>query len=304
MTKREDGEWCLAFIVGEKKDGEAESKTSINAIKPICYDAFTSDRMAVFEYHNSLNLIKSVHLNIQEFLQSVVDYAADFLESKDMNEEKFDFISLNFSRQLLNILSMFKSLLDHTEFYLSREFGKDSDQYLKWKSIQSEQYDNFFEYRLFYKLRNYCQHIGMPPIQINFTDSAGQEGIFFRLDLQRDLLLEERSVWNRQLLHDLEFAPSKIPVVDLLNNWSECFRNISKTLLNIKREAAEGAAKRILSHRKENDLPADVGQLCAVFLPTSEGKPEKLNLILNWLPEKKANELLYVDPFKRPEENA
>jgi|GEM_PF-1771059 len=303
MTKREDGEWYLAFIIGEKKEGKAEPITSINAIKPMCYDAFTSDRTAILEYHNSLKLIRSVQLNIQEFLQSVVDYAADFLESKDMNEEKFDFISLNFSRQLLNILGMFRSLLDHTDLSLSREFGKDSDQYLKWKSIQSEQYDNFFEYRLFYKLRNYCQHIGMPPIQINFTDSAEQEGISFRLDLQRDRLLEERSVWNRQLLHDLESAPDNIPVIDSLNNWSECFRNISKTLLDIKRESAEGAANRILNHRKENDLPSDEGQLCAVFLLVSEGKPEKLNLTLSWFPEIKAYELLNVDPFDRLEEN-
>lgn len=298
MTKREDGEWHLAFVVGEIKEGEAEPRTSIHAIKPICYDSFISDRMAVFEYHSSLKLIQSVQINVQEFLHSIVNYASDFLESKDMNEEKFDFISLNFSRQLLNILSMFRSLLDHTDFSLSREFGENSDQFIKWKSVQSEQYDNFFEYRLFYKLRNYCQHIGVPPIHISFTDSAEQEGIAFRLDLQRDRLLDERSVWNKQLLHDLESAPENIPVIDSLNNWSECFRAISKTLLDIKRAAAESAAKRILSHRKENDLPHDVGQLCAVFLPNSEEKIEKLNLTLSWFPEKKANELLYTDPFE------
>lgn len=299
MIKHEDGEWYLAFVVSEIKEEEHEPRTGINAIKPICYDAFISDRIAIFEYHNSLKLIQSVQLNIQEFLQSVVNYAKDFLESKDMNEEKFDLISLNFSRQLLNILSMFRSFLDHTEFSLSREFGKNSDQFLKWKSVQSAQYDSFFEYRFFYKLRNYCQHIGVPPIHISFTANIEQEGIAFRLDLQRDRLLEERSVWNKQLLNDLESLPENIPVIDLLNNWSECFRTISNELLNIKKEAAKSAAERILNHRQENNLPLDVGQLCAVFLPAMAEKPENLNLTLNWYPEKKAKELLNFDPFKK-----
>lgn len=304
MSKFEDGVWHLAFVVGELKEDETEPSTRIKALKPICYDSFKSDRLAIFEYHNSLKLIKSVQLNIQEFLQSVVHYAADFLESKDMSEEKFDLISLNFSRQLLNILSMFRSLLDHSDFSLSREFGKNSEQLKKWKSIQSEQYDSFFEYRLFYKLRNYCQHIGVPPMQIGYTDSADQEGISFRLDLQRDQLLEERSVWNQQLIQDLESAPEKIPVIESLNNWSECFRAISKTLLEIKKEAATDAAKRVLAHRKEHGLPLDVGQLCAVFLPTVDKKPDQLNLTLSWMPESKADELLNSNPFENVKENA
>ena len=96
MSKFENGTWHLAFVVGELKEGETEPSASINALKPICYESFKSDRLAIFEYHNSLRLIKSVQLNIQEFLQSVVSYATGFLESKDMNEEIFDLISLNF----------------------------------------------------------------------------------------------------------------------------------------------------------------------------------------------------------------
>lgn len=299
MSKLEDGTWHLAFVVGEIKEGETEPSTRINALKPICYESFKSDRLAIFEYHNSLRLIKSVQLNIQEFLQSVVDYASDFLESKDMGEEKFDLIILNFSRQFLNILSMFRSFLDHSDFSLSREFGKGSAQLEKWKAIQSEQYDSFFEYRLFYKLRNYCQHIGVPPMQIEYTDSADQEGIGFRLDLQRDQLLEERSAWNKQLIQDLESAPDKIPVIESLNNWSECFRALSKTLLEIKKEAATEAAKRVLACRKEHGLPSDVGQLCAVFFPAVETKPEQINLTLSWIPESKADELLNGNPFQK-----
>lgn len=275
MKNNEDGEWHLAFVVGEIKSGESEATTKINAIEPICHDALKADRLLIFEYHSSLQMVKCVQLNIQEFLQSVVDNAADFLKTENMDEEKFDLVSLNFSRQLLNILSMFRSLLDHSNFSISRKFGKDSNNLRKWKTIQSEQYDSFFEYRLFYNLRNYCQHIGMPPMNISFSNSIEKEGISFRLDFQRDKLLEERSVWKQKLIQDLESAPENIPVIDSLHNWGECFRAISKTLLDIKREEALEAAKRITSHRERLNLPSDVGQLCAVFLPKT-----KKNLIV------------------------
>ncbi|PTP01503.1 hypothetical protein CWO17_15520 [Vibrio sp. 10N.286.45.A3] len=301
MNKSEGGKWHLAFVVGELKEGDIEPTTKIHALKPICYEQFELDRAAISEYHNSLKLIKSVQLNIQEFLQSIVSYTADFLESKDMSEEKYDVISLNFSRQLLNILSMFRSLLDHSDFSLSRRFGKGSKELEQWKSIQSKQYDDFFEYRLFYKLRNYCQHIGIPPLQISFTDSVEQEGISFRLDLQTERLLEEKSVWNKLLIQDLESAPQKIPVIDSLNNWSACFQAISKTLLEIKRESALDAANRVLAYRVEHQLPTDVGQLCAVFLPLTDSKPNSLKLTLSWAPESKAFEMLNINPFQTAE---
>lgn len=303
MTKPEEGKWYLAFITRERSDEKSEPITTINAIKPICFDTFTSDRQAVQDYHRSLRLIKSVQLNVQEFLQSIVNHSSDFLDSREMNEDKFDFITLNFTRLLLNILSMFRSLLDHSDFSISREFGKESVQLRRWKTIQSDQYDNFFEYRLFYKLRNYCQHIGAPPIHISFQDCVEQEGITFRLDIGRDILLEELSVWNVQLINDLKAAPEKIPVLDTLNTWSICFRAISKELLDIKREVAESAAKRILNYRRENDLPSDVGQLCAVFIQAFGAKPTRLDLRLHWLPEKQAHELLNINPFDSVEGN-
>ncbi|EIJ36999.1 hypothetical protein [Thiothrix nivea] len=300
--KTED--WHLAFIFGEQESEDSEPVTKINAIESICYESFKNDYSLISEYHSSLQLVKSVQLNIQEFLESIVHYASEFLNREDMNEEKFDLISLNFSRQLLNILSMFRSLLDHSEFSISREFGKDSDQLKKWKNIQSKYYDEYFEYRLFYKLRNYCQHIGMPPLSISFTSSREEEGISFRLDIKRDELLKEKTVWNKQLIHDLNSADDKISIIDSLNIWSECFRGISKVLLDIKRDGAIDAANRVAGHRARLKLPTDIGRLCAVHIPHITEKPKNLNMSLSWLPENKAIEILKGNPFDKISQDA
>jgi hypothetical protein len=303
MDSKEQGEWFLSFVFGEFNEGETDPTTTIRTLEPICLKSLKEDKKVIADYHNSLQLVNCVQLNIQQFLEALVNYTADFLDTHNMPEDKFDEISLNLSRLFLNILSMFRSLLDHSNFSISRKFGKNSEELKLWKTIQSEQYDSRFEYRFFYKLRNYCQHVGMPPMEISFSSSAEQDGIGFRLDLQRDKLLEEKDSWNQQLVADLQSCPEKIPVINKLHNWGESFREISKVLLNIKRSAALEAANRILSHRKRLSLPLDVGQLCAVWLPKVKEKPQNIKLNLNWLPEAKAQNILAGTPFDTKEKS-
>lgn len=288
------GGWHIAYMSAKAADEPGTRIATINAVEPLCDDAYSqyvADKQAVAEYSRSETLIHSVQLNIQEFLQSVVNYAADFLETRAMEEELIDEIALNFSRQLLNVLSMFRSLLDHSSLSLSRTFGKESTQLARWQATLARIYDASFEYRFFYKLRNYSQHVGMPPMSFNFTDSADEDGIGFRLDFSRDRLLEEKESWNVQLRQDLLSKPEKIPVIDALHNWSVQFQEIARELLAIKREAAIDAAQRICGHRNRLSIPED-GNICVVRIPTFEPNPKRLNLHLDWVPERKARTVI------------
>lgn len=301
MSNQPPGNWQIAYIVDEPAGGSEAPTTTIHALELMsleCHEAYKNDKRLIFEYFNSLGLVQSVQLNIQQFLEAVVHYAADFLETRDMNGEKFDLIALDFSRLLLNILSMFRSFLDHSDVSLSRKFGKESTQVKMWKEALVKQYDNSFEYRFFYKLRNYSQHVGVPPIAISFSDSAGQEGVGFRLDFKRGKLLEEKGSWNQQLKEDLLKQPEEIPVINCLNNWGECFRDLSATLLKIKREAALNAAQQIVKHRIRLELPENVGSMCTVWLPESKPNPAALNLTIDWMPEQKARTIIEDSAFK------
>ncbi|MER0041585.1 hypothetical protein [Pseudomonas sp. MGal98] len=304
MDKIEMNEWCLAFVFGEIRDDNSEQRTVIKILETTCRESVESDKRLVSDYYNSLKLIRSVQANIQNFLEAVVHYADDFLKTQSMDEEKFDAISLNFSRLLLNILSMFRSLIDHSDFSLSRSFGKEAEQYKAWKLSQSEQYDSLFEYRLFYKLRNYCQHVGMPPMSISFSTSASEPGVSLRLDLSRDKLLEEKSSWNSQLISDLMACEEKIPVLDSLMKWGESFRALSNSLLDIKRTSALEAAHRIAGHRERLGLPNDAGQLCIMPHPGNNIDQASLKLMLHWLPEEKAKKLISGKSLFETEANA
>lgn len=290
MIKEEIGNWFLTHVVNEQENNSAEPILKIKAIEMMDknnFQEFKNDKSAISEYFSSLVIIQSVQLNIQQFCEALVDYANEFLQTRDMDEDKFDSISINFSRLLLNILSMFKSLLDHSNTSLSRVFGKNSAQMTMWENTLSKIYDSSFEYRLFYKLRNYAQHIDMPPMHISFSDRANEKTISFRLDFSRDILLEEKEVWNSQLKKDLLNQPEKIPVFDCLNKWSESFLEISKLLLELKRDKAIDSAKRICNHRKRLQLP-ECGKLCVMCLPQDRTNPKEIKLRMDWLPEQKA----------------
>lgn len=265
-------------------------------------------------FSNSALVFCLDRLNLRDVFQRVINglNAAPFTQHQyivrspvlPMRPSRLWKYNLDINYPELRLISMFRSLLDHSEFSISREFGKDSDQLKKWKDIQSKYYDEFFEYRLFYKLRNYCQHIGMPPLSISFTSTREEEGICFRLDIKREELLKERSIWNNKLIHDLNSCSDKISVIDSLNTWSECFRGLAKALLDIKHDVAIDAANRIAGHRARLELPINVGRLCAVHIPYTTEKPKTLNMSLNWLPEKKALEILEGNPFDKKSEEA
>lgn len=287
--------WYFAHVDSKSNDDD-ESVLTISAVEGIDEDALShhrKDTQTISEYFQSLRLTRSVRLNLQEFLEAIVHYGKEFLETRQMSEKKIDEISLNLSRLLLNILSMFRALLDHSETSLSREFGKHSSQFAQWKSKLSGLYDVSVDYRFFYKLRNYAQHVGVPPLHISFSDSVNELGISFGLTLSRDALLEQKDVWGAVVRRDIETGPDTISVINLLQEWSISFNEIEALLLDIKRQAATPAAKRIANHRDRLRLPQS-GQLCVTCIPITEEKLTSLNLHLDWLPEQKALQILGI----------
>ncbi|MFA7348877.1 MAG: hypothetical protein WCZ86_14060 [Desulfurivibrionaceae bacterium] len=292
--------WHFAHV-DSRNNEVGENVLTINAVEDMDADAlshYRRDKRSIAAYFESIRLTQSVRLNLQEFLEAIVHYGGEFLETRQMGEQQLDEISLNLSRLLLNILSMFRALLDHSATSLSREFGKNSSQLDQWKSKLSKIYDESIEYRFFYKLRNYAQHVGVPPIRISFSDSAKESGISFGLGLSRDVLLEQHDVWGAVVRAELESGPDTIPVINFLQEWSISFNELEALLLDIKREAADPAATRIANHRNRLKLPQS-GQVCVVCIPTTEDNPKNLDLNLDWLPEQKALQILDVASAER-----
>ncbi|MFB6730318.1 hypothetical protein ACFCVW_17525, partial [Bacillus mobilis] len=70
-------------------------------------------------------------------------------------------------RAINNYLSSYKAFLDRWETFIKRHGSPEFIDY--FKGSVSTVYDNYFEYRFIYNLRNYAQHAGFPISTINFA---------------------------------------------------------------------------------------------------------------------------------------
>lgn len=295
MTEGDPGtptEWRMAYIANEQGDADEQPKLTINGLGPADYDQLKADNALVRDYGQVQRLIDAVGLNLGDFLRAIVERAAKFLERRSLTHEEFDELSNDFSRLLVNLLSMFRILLEHVETSTCRTFGPDSEELARWKRATAREYDNHWEYRLYYGLRNYCLHVGMPPLRISYSSSVDTEAITFSLNLVRDELLSERSCWNKKLISDLESSEPEIPVLMSMDPWSECFWRVAHEALLIQRDASLEAAHRILQHRLDLELPKDVGEVCAVLLPITDRPVDSLKFTILHLEERLARKLV------------
>tara|TARA_R110001583_G_scaffold15059_2_gene62430 strand:+ start:413 stop:1318 length:906 start_codon:yes stop_codon:yes gene_type:complete len=286
--------WEYAYVYDqlEEKNEKLERNTKIQGLEPACKTTASNNNECISEYSQSFKLIKSVQMNVDEFFGSITRYVRQYIDEQHMTDELCENITLDLTRQFLNLSSMFRSLLDHSDCSISRLCGKDSSEMKKWKVAQSELYDAHSEYRLFYRLRNYCQHVGVPPFTFQLEDSMDSEGVTFQLDLKTDILLEEKSVWNSQLKQDLRVFSDNLPVIGFLDVWYCCFQTLSDILLDIKAEVAYSIANDIVDLRVKHGLPAEVGKLCLLGLPVEGANSTNLNMYMSWLPEVSAQEIV------------
>jgi len=149
-------------------------------------------------------------------LQQIVNIFQDIKNTVAKNPQ-------NTSRLISEILSNFRAFLDYWETNLKKEFNKESIQVKSFKNATKNEYDNVFEYRFIYELRNYIQHCGMP----NFLIQS-------RLDIYENKIYE-LTLNTKELLNDFKWKPSvrrdlenKINTLDLLYVFSISIKSLER----------------------------------------------------------------------------
>src|SRR5664280_2239301 len=85
MDNQQSEFWELAYVSATGLQGDQEPKTHIRGLERIDIDLFGADNRAVSNYRDSMNLVQSVWLNVQDFTKSVVLYSSQFLQTKSLN---------------------------------------------------------------------------------------------------------------------------------------------------------------------------------------------------------------------------
>lgn len=133
-------------------------------------------------------------------------------------------------RQLMELMSTFNAFLNHWNTSLKREFGEDSKNYQDFKKCTSEQYDNYFEYRFMYGLRNYIHHCGMPNIIVD-SKLDENENMIHQFTANKSELLEGMD-WKKRIRDDFELMEDSFDIFPFFKVLIECVTRIHHVAIN------------------------------------------------------------------------
>lgn len=163
--------------------------------------------------------------NFEEVLKIINEFE-QYRESFAFEMESIPYIK-ELNRLLINALGSFACFLNHYEYILKTKFDKDTTVKL-YKKICSNYFDNSFEYRFSYKLRNYVVHCNIPVSLLKSTQNSPKRS--FYIDVKK-LLLEFE--WGKIVKKDLENISSNIEVKSFICKTQNMLFNLNKELMSL-----------------------------------------------------------------------
>jgi len=178
---------------------------------------------------NDEKLFRVVELNYEELQSKISYYTSKAKENQNTGLTDSDTIFIDVNRLLLNLLSTIRTFLDHKETTLKRKFGKESDEFLYFEKETNIAFDENFEYRFIYKLRNYAQHCGLPagpPETKSYMNAKSEVQNDFNIYFDRNKLLSDFD-WSIQVKKDLAKQPEKFNVLPIIDKVHELLNSIN-----------------------------------------------------------------------------
>jgi hypothetical protein len=176
----------------------------------------------VFDFNRHFKLVEYVLHNFSSFKGCIENHLKSFaMEPSALGRYDLDAFGHEINVTLLNMMMSARTFLDHMETFVKREYGKESIEVKLFKSLTAKEFDNTFSYKFMYKLRNYVQHCGMPPLSYSKTKILDEESPFAELTLvfDRDALLSEYDSWGGIVKTELEAQGEKFDAFSIVDNF-------------------------------------------------------------------------------------
>ena len=239
------------------------------------YAEIKSNIKIMNELKNTEELFILLVRNNYDIAKLIFDLAQLYLAKEPKPESVKGNFTFDFCRCLLNLMNSFKTIIDFTKFNLSREYGNDSQEVRNWENLQKECFDTYFEYRFICKLRNFCQHIGMPPVRFNVKIENEVE-VKIDIRFMKNELLIDKKVWGAKVYNEIVTYKEDLNLMEILDKWMDSILILKKYIVDIKRNKAELSAKQIMQYRNvyqiENDCEIVIGNIESGLTENKGGK--------------------------------
>jgi hypothetical protein len=227
----------MEIRLGTIEDNSPEVDVSIDIQKSLTEREVIAIENAIAQinkYRSSKRLINIFYLNDEEiegfFAGAFESLLANSISWRGNKDKDIENVYLHANRLLLNYLSSFRTYIDHSRAYLSKEYGKKSTQLNKFDKLLSFHFDNNFCYRFFYKLRNYAQHCGIPLDSVSFKSNYDRPNSEIKGHLQALFepknLLENYDSWGPLVTKDLTNSEEAFELRELRHTMKPIMYNI------------------------------------------------------------------------------
>lgn len=176
-------------------------------------------------------------------------------------------------------LGSFKKFSDNWQTAIIREYGKNSNELAIFSEAFAEQYDQYMEYRIVYRLRNYDQHCG--DIVSKVTAFMEGEKTVYKAYMDRDYLLTNFKEWKKEEIEYLSKCNELIEILPVFKVFHRCVLKAFEGIMRIHiNENISKCCAEILNFT--NDISAnDVIYIWVDKANTSEHADAKENISVN-----------------------
>lgn len=211
------------------------SKEDIANVSEQDFQSLMQEEKKLLEFFVLKSLFNITELNLKDFQSFISKFEGELRKEKVLILNEPDYISLNINRLFLNYVFSFRTYIDHLETFLKRTYGDKSNEVTDFKKLTGELYDNNFEYRFLYKLRNYAQHCGLPIDIFNINPSINSDVYDVKINIQfnSNLLLEKFDAWGAQLKRELSELNSNFDVEEVAVEFFKLTKEIQKWFLKL-----------------------------------------------------------------------
>ncbi|MCL4549103.1 MAG: hypothetical protein M1495_11095 [Bacteroidetes bacterium] len=136
------------------------------------FSKFIRAQQQILFIHQAEELFELLKHNFSDFWSYLFEVAENY-RFKNLNYVNAEATPVLFINQkLANYLSSYKTYEDHLRHKMSRIYGTKSEKIAEYNKLLNEEYDKYFEYRFFVKLRNFIQHFGLPIKSIYYAQQV------------------------------------------------------------------------------------------------------------------------------------
>lgn len=213
------------IILAKESISDGTEVNKINEIRPLTREEigrYDAQKNILMEFVNDFALVEYVRLNYESFMElldeTVVKVAS---EPSFIGSYPFKTFPFLLNTRILNYMMSVKTLLDHMETSINRRYGGGSTELAEFKMLTAKEYDGKFSYRFMYKLRNFVQHCGMPPLSYTISKSLDETSSTVSIELivyfLRDELIRGFSKWGVPVKAELTQMDESFPIMPIFN---------------------------------------------------------------------------------------